>query len=114
MSSEIFTRVDVKSRPASATSAAAESGTKEQINNSPEVPTTADLPMLPEFRERAQSASRRAALSTAGLAAFIAAVAGIGCGAKAPLRKPSPAISITGSSTTLSASTGRNFGPVGR
>ena len=56
----------------------------------PPVPTTADLPMLPEFRNRAQAINWRAALSRAGLAGFLAVIAGVGCGTGSPLPKPSP------------------------
>ena len=113
MTSEIFTRIDIASEPASVPTAA-ESETKDRAADIPDVRTTADLPMLPEFRDRPQSLDWRTALSTAGLAAFLAAVAGIGCGAKATMRKPSPAIPVAGPTSTLTASAGRNLGPVSR
>jgi sugar lactone lactonase YvrE len=66
--------------------------TSEPVAAAPEIPTTADLPMLPEFRARANAINWRAALSTASLAAFLAAVAGIGCGSSTTsMLKPSPA-----------------------
>ena len=95
---------------------AAVPGTADRKAVPPEVPTTADLPMLPEFRNlesggATQPINWRAALSAASLAAFLAAVAGIGCSAKPPVRKPSPATPLAGTTATLTASAGRNLGP---
>jgi len=42
------------------------------------VPVTAELLIPPRFRDEAQAIDWRSVLSTAGLAAFIAAIAGIG------------------------------------
>jgi len=111
VSNEIFAKIDVTTKPATVP---AGRQTKAETAEEPEVPTTADLPMLPEFRRRAEAIHWRAALSTAGLAAFLAAIAGAGCGAKATLRKPSPAIPVAGSTPTLSASSSRNFGSAGK
>jgi hypothetical protein len=97
-----------------ATSRLAAPDAKDQTAVEPAVAITADLPIPPQFRDRTEAINWRAALSKAGLAAFLAAVAGIGCGAKVPIRKPSPAVPIAGSSTTLSASAARNLGPVTR
>ena len=113
MSNEIFPKIDGTPKPATVPTPS-ESQTKDQSADAPEVPTTADLPMLPEFRQRAEAINWRAALSTAGLAAFLAAIAGAGCGTKATMRKPSPAIPFAGSTPTLSASASRNFGPVAK
>jgi sugar lactone lactonase YvrE len=54
--------------------------TREVTAEIPAVPITADLPMLPEFQARAKAIRWRAALTTAGLAGFLAVIAGVGCG----------------------------------
>ena len=112
MSNDIFTRIDVTPKPTAVPPA--EKETKDEAANVPEVPITADLPMLPEFRNRAEVTNRRAALTTAGLAAFLATIGGVGCGKSSTIRKPSPAIPLAGSTPTLNVATGRNFGPVAK
>ncbi|MBV8632345.1 MAG: hypothetical protein JOZ83_15560 [Silvibacterium sp.] len=82
----------------------------------PDVPITADLPQLPELRVPGsagvvQAIDWRSALSAASLAAFLAAITGIGCGASSPAPKPSPAIPFAGSTQTLDASASHNSGP---
>jgi len=59
--------------------------------------------MLPEFRSRAKAINWRAALSSAGLAGFLAVIAGVGCGT---------GTNPVGATTTLNAPAGCNFGPV--
>ena len=66
------------------------------------VAVTADLPMLPEIRDRTQSVNWCAALSNAGHAAFLATVAGIGSGTTAIIQTPTPAIPPAGSTSTIS------------
>ena len=107
MSNETRSNADVTARPAA-------SDPRDQATVDPNVPITADLPMVPEFRDRAEAINWRAALSAAGLAAFLAAVAGIGCGTKPAIPKPSPAIPIAESSPTVSVLAGRNFGQARR
>src|SRR5579862_3254196 len=64
----------------------------ERTADIPAVPVTADLPILPEFRVRAQSINWRAALTSVGLAGFLAVIAGLGCGTSTNnMLKPSPA-----------------------
>ncbi len=109
MSNDTYNGTDAAGQPAAA-------NTADQTTVPPEVPTTADLPMLPEFRNpepgsKTPPINWRAALSAASLAAFLAAVAGIGCGAKSPIPKPSPATPLAGSNATLTPSAGRNLGP---
>jgi len=65
---------------------------REKTAEIPAVPITADLPLLPEFRSRAQAINWRAALTSAGLAGFLAVIAGVGCGTGTNhMLKPSPA-----------------------
>jgi len=85
----------------------------QQSAATPEVPITADLPVVPEFRDNSgvvQAIDWRAALSAASLAAFLAAVAGIGCVTRSAIRKPSPATPMSGPSAITDARAGRNFG----
>lgn len=82
--------------PPAADRKAANTEAKDQPADAPAVPDTGDLPILPEIRaakfaDKVQSINWRAALSTAGLAAFLAAVAGIGCASGTTMLKPSPA-----------------------
>ena len=53
---------------------------KQKTAEIQEVPVTADLPILPEFQTRARAINWRAALTSAGLAGFLAVIAGVGCG----------------------------------
>jgi hypothetical protein len=114
VSNETFTKIDVNSEPGSPAATTADAEAKDQPIGEPQVADTADLPIFDQSADRAQPINWRAALSAAGLAGFLAAIAGSGCGTRTTIRKPSPAISIAGSSTTLSASAGRNLGPARR
>ena len=90
MSNEKNTATEVKSGPIPYSQSEPER--REKTAEIPAVPITADLPMLPEFRARAKAINWRAALSSAGLAGFLAVLAGMGCGSSTNnMLKPSPA-----------------------
>jgi len=91
VSNETYTETNAINEQAAVT-ASIEVQVQDQTGDAPAVPETGDLPILPEFRARAQAINWRAALTSASLAAFLAAIAGIGCGSgTTSMLKPSPA-----------------------
>jgi hypothetical protein len=92
VSNEKYTDTEISAPYALALPSQAETDRGEKTAEIPPVPTTADLPMLPEFRTRARVINWRAAITSAGLGAFLAGIAGVGCGtATNDMLKPSPA-----------------------
>ncbi|HZD50391.1 MAG TPA: hypothetical protein VE178_16735, partial [Silvibacterium sp.] len=92
VSNKIYTETNLSAEITAELPRISANETKVNTAGTREVPTTADLPMLPELRERAQAINWRAALSSASLAAFLAIVAGVGCGTGAKtMLKPSAA-----------------------
>jgi sugar lactone lactonase YvrE len=92
VSNEKYTELEISAHSALTLVRQTEPEARERTAEIPVVPITADLEMLPEFRERARAINWRAAIASAGLAGFLAVIAGVGCGTSpSNMLKTSPA-----------------------